>query len=81
MIGIKKGALDGLELGRYDISELLPSEFSTDGTADRNFDGLLLRVQLISVFGREFGRVLGATLGVLDDLQLGTYVGIELVLS
>ena len=42
MIGTTLGSLDVIPLGKYDGIELGSLECSTDGTADRNFEGLLL---------------------------------------
>ena len=67
----------GIRLAYYG-SELGSSDCSTYGNAYGKFEGLLLRVRLVSIVGIEFGRVLGTTLGVLDRLLLGKYVGIEL---
>ena len=76
MLGTTLGYLNGLTLGIYDGSDIESPECSTDGTADGKFVGLLLRIRPVSVFEIEFGIVLGKTLGVLDRLILGTYVGI-----
>ena len=77
MLGITLGVMDVLELVKYDGSEIGSSECSTDGTADGKFEGLLLLVQLGSVVGLEFGRVIGTTVVVLDGIILVTYVVIE----
>ena len=41
----------------------------------------MLLVQLGSVVGLDFGKLLGTTLGVLDGILPGTYVRIDLVSS
>ena len=40
------------------------------------FESWLIRVRLVSLVGLKFRRVLFTTLGVLDGILIGTFVGI-----
>ena len=57
--------MDGIELGKYDDSDIGSSQCSTDETVDKTVEIVLLKVLLGSVAGLDFGRVLDTTLVVI----------------
>ena len=69
------GALYGLIIGTYDVTELGTLEVSTEVTTDGNLEGLFLRGWLVSIYGRDIGTNVGNELGLSDWKVLGRILG------